>query len=91
MLEMRFEESEAAGQGRNSGRMVRTIVHVSIRPQRSRDRRRRDVLERAQRLAASLKSYLIAQDHDPRAAGPSVQTSVTKERLIAAADALALN
>jgi hypothetical protein len=90
LLEMRFEESETPAQGRNSGRMVRTIVHACIRPQRSRDRRRRDVLDRAQRLAASLKSYLIAQDHDPTAAGPSVQTSVTKERLVAAADALAL-
>jgi hypothetical protein len=49
--------------------MVRTIVHVTIRPQRARDRRRRDVLERAQRLAASLKSYLVAQDHDAKSKG----------------------
>ena len=52
---------------------MRTIIHVTIRPQRSRDRRRRDVLERAQRLAASLKSYLVAQDHDPQAQRPAMQ------------------
>ena len=52
--------AEPAAAARWCGRSI----HVTIRPQRSRDRRRRDVLERAQRLAASLKSYLIAQDHD---------------------------
>jgi hypothetical protein len=64
---------------------------VSIRPQRSRDRRRRDVLERAQRLAASLKSYLVAQDHDPQKveADDSMQTGISKDQLQAAADTLA--
>jgi hypothetical protein len=63
---------------------------VSIRPQRSRDRRRRDVLERAQRLAASLKSYLVAQDHDPRGEilGQLTPTGISKDRLQAAADSL---
>jgi diguanylate cyclase (GGDEF)-like protein len=88
ILEMRFEESNAASQRSAPGKLIRTVMHVSIRPQRSRDRRRRDVLERAQKLAASLKSYLIAQDHDPQAlpASDATQTGISKERLQAAAE-----
>ena len=67
VVDMRFEECSAAPTGRGSGKVMRTLIHVTIRPQRSRDRRRRDVLERAQRLNASIKSYLIAQDHDANA------------------------
>jgi diguanylate cyclase (GGDEF)-like protein/PAS domain S-box-containing protein len=63
-IELHFSDS-ASQVPANSGKMVRTLVQVTIRPQRSRDRRRRDVLERAQRLLASLKSYLVAQDHEP--------------------------
>jgi len=43
---------------------VRTVVHVTIRPKRHRDRRRRDSTERARRLLLGLKSYLMAQDYD---------------------------
>jgi diguanylate cyclase (GGDEF)-like protein/putative nucleotidyltransferase with HDIG domain/PAS domain S-box-containing protein len=87
VIEMRFEESSANPQTRGA-KLVRTIIHVTIRPQRSRDRRRRDVFERAQRLASSLKSYLIAQDHDAQNAGGAdgVQTGISKERLRAAAE-----
>jgi diguanylate cyclase (GGDEF)-like protein/PAS domain S-box-containing protein/putative nucleotidyltransferase with HDIG domain len=88
IIEMRFEESSTAPQNRTGAKLIRTIIHVTIRPQRSRDRRRRDVLERAQRLAASLKSYLIAQDHDVQTQPPAegVQTGISKDRLQAAAD-----
>ena len=55
-----------SGQSRGVARMFRTLAQVTIRPQRSRDRRRRDVFERAQRLLASLKSYLVAQDFKVR-------------------------
>jgi hypothetical protein len=43
--------------------------------------------ERAQRLLASLKCYLIAQEHDPqsKAASPLTPTGVEKDRLHAAA------
>lgn len=90
LLEMRFEESSLTHQRPLAGKVVRTVVHVSIRPQKNRDRRRRDVLERAQRLASSLKSYLIAQDHDPQAheVGDATQVGVSKERLQEAAQSL---
>jgi diguanylate cyclase (GGDEF)-like protein/PAS domain S-box-containing protein len=68
-IEMKFDEAMAPTGGRTGGKVVRTVVFVTIRPQRTRDRRRRDVLERAERLLASLKSYLIAQEHDPEVAG----------------------
>ena len=61
IMDVRFEEMRAADDGRAAARL-RTLARVTIRPQRSRDRRRRDVLERAQRLLASLRSYLVAQD-----------------------------
>jgi diguanylate cyclase (GGDEF)-like protein/PAS domain S-box-containing protein len=88
VIEMRFEESNATPQNRPGSKLVRTVIHVTIRPQRSRDRRRRDVLERAQRLASSLKSYLVAQDHDPQtqAMSDATQTGVSKDRLKAAAE-----
>jgi hypothetical protein len=37
---------------------------VVIRPQRARDRRQRDALERARQLLGSLKAYLVAQEFD---------------------------
>jgi diguanylate cyclase (GGDEF)-like protein/PAS domain S-box-containing protein len=87
VIEMRFDESSSPPQnGRPAGKIVRTVIHVTIRPQRSRDRRR-DMLERAQRLLASLKCYLVAQEHNPSAKSPSPLTpaGVEKDRLHAAA------
>ena len=86
LIEMQFEESQQLG-ARGQGKTVRTLVHVTIRPQRGRDRRRRDVLERAQRLLASLKSYLVAQDHDPAVKPSAAQspTAIDSHRLRAAA------
>lgn len=42
----------------------RTVVHVSIRPRRQRDRLRRGADQIARRLLGDLKSYLMAQDYD---------------------------
>ena len=88
MLEMRFEESNGAEQKRSVSKLIRTVIHVTIRPQRNRDRRRRDVLDCAIRLASSLKSYLIAQDYDPNthSIGESQQTGIGRDRLKAAAE-----
>jgi len=80
VIELRFSDSSALPAGTATGKLVRTIAHVAIRPQRVRDRRRRDVRERAQRLLASLKSYLMAQEHDPKAALADVSKSSTDIR-----------
>jgi diguanylate cyclase (GGDEF)-like protein/PAS domain S-box-containing protein len=86
LIEMQFEESQQFS-ARGPGKVVRTLVQVTIRPQRGRDRRRRDVVGRAQRLLASLKSYLVAQDHEPTSApdGSRQQSAVDSHRLKAAA------
>jgi diguanylate cyclase (GGDEF)-like protein/PAS domain S-box-containing protein len=62
-IELCFAEKQFSKTGQEGAGHLRTIIDVAIRPQRSRDRRRRDVLERARQLISSLKSYLMAQDH----------------------------
>jgi diguanylate cyclase (GGDEF)-like protein/PAS domain S-box-containing protein len=62
VIELKFDDGRDSPR-KFASKAVRTLVSVTIRPQRSRDRRRRDVLDRAQRLLASLKSYLVAQDY----------------------------
>ena len=47
--------------------------------------RRRDMLEKATRLLASLKCYLIAQEHSQSNKTPLLQEGVEKDRLQAAA------
>jgi diguanylate cyclase (GGDEF)-like protein/PAS domain S-box-containing protein/putative nucleotidyltransferase with HDIG domain len=87
LIEMRFDEAHQVS-ARGKGKVVRTIVQVTIRPQRARDRRHRDVLERATRLMSSLKSYLVAQDHQPSDSDDQIQSqiSIDSHRLKAAAD-----
>lgn len=87
-VELAFFETESQLAGRLGGRCVRTLVDATLRPQRGRDRRRRDVLERAQRLLASLKSYLIAQEQDVERceAAATIRRPVGREQLVAAAE-----
>ena len=50
-----------------SGAELRTVVQITIRPKRQRDRRRNGADECARHLFVSLKSYLMAQDYaEPR-------------------------
>jgi diguanylate cyclase (GGDEF)-like protein/PAS domain S-box-containing protein len=51
-------------QGFASGTYVETKLEVKIRPRRDRDRRREATVEKARRLLGSLKSYLMAREHD---------------------------
>jgi hypothetical protein len=85
-VELAFFETETQLAGRVGGRCVRTLVEATLRPQRGRDRRRRDVLERAQRLLASLKSYLIAQDLEGSEAVATIRRPVGREQLVVAAE-----
>jgi hypothetical protein len=68
LVELRFHEAMAEMDGARQGLALRTIVHVTIRPKRKRDRRQ-DAAERASQLLISLKSYLMAQDYDAASAG----------------------
>jgi diguanylate cyclase (GGDEF)-like protein/PAS domain S-box-containing protein len=51
-------------QGFAAGTYVETKLEVEIRPRRDRDRRREATVEKARRLLGSLKSYLMAREHD---------------------------
>jgi diguanylate cyclase (GGDEF)-like protein/PAS domain S-box-containing protein len=62
-IELTFYEKQLPVEGRQAQTALRTLIHVSIRPKRQRDRRLRDSIERARQLLASLKSYLMAQDY----------------------------
>lgn len=64
IVELDLKEETEENEGRYRSHQLRTIVSVTIRPQRARDRRRRDIVERARHLQASLKSYLMAVEID---------------------------
>lgn len=61
LVEMHFNETSVPSEGKGTP-TSKTLIRVSLRPQRSRDRRRRDMMERANNLLWSLKSYLVAQE-----------------------------
>jgi hypothetical protein len=63
LIELRFEETRLPPDGRKAAELLRTMIHVVIRPRRSRDRRRHNCVERARQLLVSLKSYLMAQEY----------------------------
>lgn len=76
LVSMRFEPGKVKPSSRHNGTVARTVFHVSIRPRRNRDRRHGDVLERANQLVSSLRSYLMAHDlSTPLAAGQIVEPS----------------
>ena len=62
VIELTFDEQD------NGTGQLGTLIQVVVRPRRQRDRRRRDMLERARQLLVSLKSYLMAHDYveEPR-------------------------
>jgi diguanylate cyclase (GGDEF)-like protein/PAS domain S-box-containing protein len=76
VVSMRFEQGKMKTNERAGGSIARTIFHVSVRPRRNRDRRRSDIVERANQLVYSLRSYLMANDLSaPPAAGVVQQQS----------------
>lgn len=62
VIELAFDEQQTAETGRGGGTALRTRITVTVRPIRNRDRRRRDVVDRARKLMVSLKSYLMAYE-----------------------------
>jgi diguanylate cyclase (GGDEF)-like protein/PAS domain S-box-containing protein len=81
LIEMWFDEGKL-DLGSRAGVADRTIVKVSVRPVRSRDRRQTDVLERARKMLANLKSYLVAQEIDPKqvlVGDPAAESSATPD------------
>lgn len=66
LVELSLTEVLADDQRETRGKL-QTIVQITIRPKRRRDRRRDGADRRARQLFLSLKSYLMAQDYsEPR-------------------------
>jgi diguanylate cyclase (GGDEF)-like protein len=59
VMELHFEQ-EFHTSGDKRGQFWRTRIHVTAAPQKNRDRRRQDSLERGEQLLISLRSYLMA-------------------------------
>ncbi len=78
-LDLRFEEQRQrreADHGEVSpGGVLTTRIFVAITPRKTRDRRRSDVAERASRVLASFRSYLMAASED-HASPPPIDTLV---------------
>jgi diguanylate cyclase (GGDEF)-like protein/PAS domain S-box-containing protein len=60
LIEVDFVEEPIPENSKST--LSRTFIQVVVRPRKDRDRRRRDAIERANKLLASLKSYLMAQE-----------------------------
>jgi hypothetical protein len=63
LVELNLEEIQADDDTHAAGGRLRTVVQITIRPKRQRDRRRNGVAGRACQLFISLRSYLMAQDY----------------------------
>lgn len=71
ILDVAFSEVFEAG-----ATCAKTVLEVSIRPKRNRERRREEMLTLANSLMSSLKSYLMASDYqgpqvEPTGSGPT--------------------
>jgi hypothetical protein len=63
LVELDLEEIQSEGDAKPARTEVRTVVQITVRPKRQRDRRRDGADERARQLFVRLKSYLMAQDY----------------------------
>lgn len=63
-IEMQFSE-RMDRQGGHGNPTPHTIIHVSVRAGRRRDRRTRDIEQRALQLLVSLKAYFMAHENEP--------------------------
>jgi diguanylate cyclase (GGDEF)-like protein/PAS domain S-box-containing protein len=69
VIEMRFSQRQVErtlAHGLAAGKYLETLIDVSIRPRRDRDRRRDTTINKARQLLGSLKSYLMAQEDEGR-------------------------
>lgn len=62
LVELNLEEVQLDRDAHAVGGQLRTVVQITIRPKRQRDRRRNGVDERVRQLFLGLRYYLMAQD-----------------------------
>ena len=66
LIELTLSEEHSAGEEAGFGGPSRTRIQVAIQSPYRRDRRGRDVQNRAERILVSLRSYLMAIDANRR-------------------------
>jgi diguanylate cyclase (GGDEF)-like protein len=71
LVELHFEERrlQTLGTLGNVTEALQTMIRVSIRPRKERDRRREGILDRANKVLFSLRSYLMANEESPKSDG----------------------
>ncbi len=78
-IELHFFEARVPrtnAQGVAAGEYVETLIEVTIRPRRDRDRRLDSTISKARALLGSLKSYLIAIEHEGRASQSTIDATL---------------
>jgi diguanylate cyclase (GGDEF)-like protein/PAS domain S-box-containing protein len=81
-ITLRFSEQHVPrtnSQGFAAGEYAETHVDVTIHPCRDRDRRYDTTIAKARGLLGSLKSYLIASEHEGRAAEAAMEAALARE------------
>ena len=73
-VEEGLEKPEVAARAPTAASWTR--IHVAVRPQRDRDRRRSGAAEQAREVLISLRSYLMATEEDPPSHGGVLRRSV---------------
>ena len=67
VVDLRFEEDKRGEDRKPLANGAQTRIHVTVTPQRNRDRRRADAEERARLLLASFRAYLMATEEEREA------------------------
>jgi hypothetical protein len=62
VVDLHFEEEKRGDDPKPPPGGARTRIHVTVTPQRNRDRRRSDAEERARLLLASFRAYLMCTE-----------------------------
>ncbi len=65
VVELQLDEINQPSESRPESTDLLTVIQVTIRPKRQRDRQHRNADRRARQLLSSIKSYLMAQDFEP--------------------------
>lgn len=66
VMDMNLKEELPDANEKRQGGVIRTRIHVEIRPYKSRDRRKLDAVAQARQMLISLRAYLMAQEAAPQ-------------------------
>jgi diguanylate cyclase (GGDEF)-like protein/PAS domain S-box-containing protein len=66
LMDLTFQEERTEMTDTARSSLTRTRIHLEMRPQRNRDRRKAETLDRARQLLISFRSYLMAIEAAPQ-------------------------